>query len=200
MVVVEHPERFDHVGDGHAPVANQQQVLAVLGVGGGGEVVGPEVHARRRLVEVDDDEFVVHADAAAAGRLRFERLGHIAGERRRTHRRDVAVRLLHVEAAHLSIGDAVHEDLGVRADFLDRVENRSGRLVEKRERVQEARRRLPADVVGNRRERGVLLRVRRKGDAGVDPRQPDAGPHRRWRAAETRRVAVVPVVVEGVEE
>ena len=80
--MVEDAQRLDRVRDRDAPVADQEQILAVLLVGGNGEIVGAEIDARGRLVEVDHHELVVHAVAAAAGRLLVERRGHVLVERR----------------------------------------------------------------------------------------------------------------------
>ncbi len=83
------------------------------------EVVGAEVDTRGRLVEVDHHELVVHAIASAAGRLLVERRRDVLVERRREHRRDVAVRHLQVDATDLLVGNAVDEDAGLLGDFLE---------------------------------------------------------------------------------
>src|SRR5205823_13877214 len=82
---------LDDVGHGDSPVSDEQQILTVLPVGRRGEVVRAEVDAGRRLVEVDDDELVVHARAPAAYRLRLEGLRHVLAEGGWHHGRDVAV-------------------------------------------------------------------------------------------------------------
>ena len=110
MVVVEDAQRLDDVGDRDPAVADEKQVLAVLDVRRRGEVVRAEIDPGGRLVEIDDDELVVHADAATAGRLLGERLRHVLRQRRGKDRRDIAVRLLQIEAADFPVGDAVDED------------------------------------------------------------------------------------------
>ncbi len=67
MVVVEHAQRLDVVGDCDPAVTDEKQVFSVLDVRWRREVVRAEIDARGGFVEIDDDEFVVHADAAAAG-------------------------------------------------------------------------------------------------------------------------------------
>ena len=114
------------------------------------EIVGAEVDARGRLVEIDHHELVVHAIAAAAGRLLVERRRDVLVERRGEHRRDVAVRHLQVDAADLLVGDAVDEDAGLLRDLLDRLLDDAGRDRQERERIEQARRGL-ADVLADRR-------------------------------------------------
>ena len=75
--MVEHAQGFDRIGDCDSTVANEHEVLPVLRVRCSREVVRAEVHTRSRLVEVDNDELMMHPYAAAARRLRLERLGDV---------------------------------------------------------------------------------------------------------------------------
>lgn len=106
-------------------------------IGGRGEIVGAEIDPRRRLVEVDHGELVMHARAAAAGRLGLEGFRHVGAEFGGKHRRDIAAGVLHVEAADVLVGNAVDEDVLVGGDGLDGVEDDAWRFVEKGERVEQ---------------------------------------------------------------
>jgi hypothetical protein len=72
MVVIEDPECLDHIGHGDPAIADEWQVLSVRDVGRRRETIGAHVDARRRLVEVDHDELVMHPGAAAHGRFRLD--------------------------------------------------------------------------------------------------------------------------------
>ncbi len=137
MVVVEDAQRLDDVGDCDPAVADEKQVFSVLDVCRRGEVVRAEIDPRGRLVEIDDDEFVVHADAATAGWLLGERFRDVLRQRRGKDGRNIAVRLLQVEAADFPVGDAIDEDLVIFRHLLDRVQNRSRGLVEECERKEQ---------------------------------------------------------------
>ena len=91
----------------------------------------PEIDAGGRLVEIDDDELVVHAVAAAARRLLGEWRGNVLVERGGEYGGDVAIRLLQVDAADLLVGDAVDEDILAAGDLLDRFPDHAGRFERK---------------------------------------------------------------------
>src|SRR5260370_12488011 len=117
-VMVEQAERLDHVGYRDAPVPDGDEILTVLEVGGRGEIVRTEIDARRRLVEVDHRELVMHARASAAGRLGLEGFRHVRGELRRIDRRYIAARVLHVQTTDLLVGETVDEAVLVVCDAL----------------------------------------------------------------------------------
>ena len=132
-------------------------------VGRNGEIVRAQVDAGGRLVEIDDDELVMHAVAAAARRLAWRRLGNVLVERRREDGSDVAVRHLQVEAADLLVGNAVDEDILAVGDLLDRFRSRRA-LSRERPASRTGRRSCVPDVVGDRLQQAVRLRVRRERD------------------------------------
>ena len=97
---------------------------------------------------------MVHAIASAAGRLLVERRRDVLVERRREHRRDVAVRHLQIDAADLLVGNAVDEDAGLLGDLLEGLLDDAGRDRQERQRVEQARGGR-ADVFADRLEQGV---------------------------------------------
>ncbi len=117
----------------------------------------------------------MHPVPAPAGRLRLEGQRHVLRERRRPHRRHVAVGLLQVDAAHLPVRDPVDEDVLPLRDLLDRVADRALRLVEERQRVEEARLGPLPDLLADFTQHGVGGRERREPGADAHPRHPQAG-------------------------
>ena len=151
MVVVEDAQRLDGVGNRNAAVTDEQQIFSVPGIGGYGEIVGTEINACGRLVEIDNEKLVVHAVAAAPSRFRLERLRDcFRSERRRKDRRHITVRFLQVDTANLPVGNAIDKELFVLRDFLDRAQHDSRRLVEKCQRIEQTRSGLFPDIVGDR--------------------------------------------------
>ena len=78
QTALENAQRFHHVRDGYALVAEDDEVLAVLRVCGRREIVRAHIDPGGRLVEVDHDELMVHTRAEAASRFGLERLGQVA--------------------------------------------------------------------------------------------------------------------------
>src|SRR6185437_8685349 len=175
------------------------EVLAVLGVGLGREVVRPQVDPGRRLVEVDDGELMVHADPVAARRLREERRRHVPGQLGGKDRRDVPVWLLKIEAADRLVRDAVDEDRIVRRYLLDRVQNRAARLVQEGQRVEQARGGIRRDVAADGGEQRVVRGVRGERYLRVYSGQPERRPARGIRRAECGG-SLRPEVIEGLRE
>src|SRR5712671_4043188 len=60
MVVIKKPHCFDHVRDSNPAVLDKQQIFSVGVVGRHGEVIGAHIDPGRRLVEIDDDELMMH--------------------------------------------------------------------------------------------------------------------------------------------
>ena len=198
--MIEDAQGLDDVGHGDSPVSDEQQILTVLPVGRRGEVVRAEVDAGRRLVEVDDDELVVHARAPAAYRLRLEGLRHVLAEGGWHHGRDVAVGLLQIEAADLAVGDTVDEQIVILHHALDRGPDGSGRLEEEGQRIEEAGRRLVLDVACHLRQERILRAVGGEARAGIDAGEAEVRPLRRGRPGEGSRVVVAPVGLERRDE
>src|SRR5262245_18919073 len=91
----------------------------------------------------------MHAVAAAASRLFGKRRWNSLVERRSKHGCDVSVGLLKIDAAGLLIGYAVDEDICLPSDFLDRVLDHAWRDRQEGERIEQAGRRVVADVVAD---------------------------------------------------
>ena len=141
----------------------------------------------------------MHADAAAARRLRLERLRHVLRQRRGIDRRDVAVGLLHVEARRPS-GRRCRRRRSRRLSVTFLIASRIGpwRLVEERQRVEQARRRArcsmsSAIVVEQRVRASRAARTPRCASIPLRPRSIQLG---RRRGAEGGRAVAGPVVVE----
>src|SRR5688572_26599585 len=109
----------------------------------------------------------MHAITAAARGLGFERLRHVFLELRRIHWRDIAVRLLEDNPANLLVGDAIDKHLLVTRHLLDGVADDTGSLKEKRERIEQTRGRLLADVVRNDFQHRILRPIRREASMNV---------------------------------
>lgn len=148
--MVENAQRFNHVGDGNAAVPNQQEVFPILEVRRGGKIVRAEINPGAGFIEINDNELVVHANAATTCWFGGERFRDVFRQCGRKNGGDIAVRFLQIETADFAVGNAIHKDIGVTGHIGDRIENRPGRLVQERQRIKQRRCCLAADVVGHR--------------------------------------------------
>ena len=131
--MVEDAESFDHVCNCNPLVSDQEQVLSIVAISGPGEVVGAEVDPRGGLVEIDHDELVVQPNPGSSGRFGLERLRSVLAERGGVHRRAVPIRRLQVDATHLLVRHAEHEDVVVFSELGDGIPDGPRRLVQKRQ-------------------------------------------------------------------
>lgn len=130
LVVVKHGDCLDHVRCRHALVLDKKQVLAILGVCRRAKVVRARVYPRRRLVVVNDDEFVVHAGARATSSLVVKVL-RVGNGRVRS--------VADIEPAHGFVGQAIDHDIFSFRLPLDGVPDHTRSFVQKGERIEEAR-------------------------------------------------------------
>src|ERR1700761_7736950 len=73
LIVVEHCHGLYHVTSGRTLITNYEQVLSVLGVRRGREVMRSGVHASGRFIKINDNEFMVHPAATASTGFLFKR-------------------------------------------------------------------------------------------------------------------------------
>src|SRR4029077_77030 len=124
-------EGFDHVGGGDPAIADQEQVLAVGGVSCTGEVEGTEVNAGGGLVEVDDNELVMHEGAVTPRSFSLEGLRKVLSQGGGADDADGTVGLGEFQAFHARIGDAVAKDAVLVMELFDGVLDRSRGHIEK---------------------------------------------------------------------
>ena len=133
MVVIEDAQRFDHVGGGDPTIADEKEVLAVGGVSRTGKVERSKIDTGGGLVEVDDDELVVHERATASGSFCLERLGQVLFQCGRADDADRPVGLGEFQALYAGIGYAVAEDAILFLELFDGVLNGAGCQIEEGE-------------------------------------------------------------------